>query len=187
VAGNQFWSGWLAARWPVALPSPARKPVLAGKPDGTCIVDIGQWNYPPRDLRLSDADRDRALAELGEHFQAGRLTAGKLDDRSGQLLRARTSGELADVLANLLRDQAMVTVPGSGRRLFSPRVIVAVVIVIAVVGMSGHSVLAIVVPAAIVVLLVLRRKRGGGVGRRRWRRSGRPCAGRGQAVGVCAG
>jgi hypothetical protein len=27
-------------------------------------------------LRVSDADRDSALAELSEHFQAGRLTAG---------------------------------------------------------------------------------------------------------------
>jgi len=35
-------------------------------------------------LRASDADRDAVLALLSEHFQAGRLTAGELDERSGQ-------------------------------------------------------------------------------------------------------
>jgi multisubunit Na+/H+ antiporter MnhB subunit len=141
-------------------------------------VDTDQWNYPPRDLRLSDTDRDRALAELSEHFQAGRLTAGELDDRSGRILRARTFGELADVLADLPRDRAVLPVPGRSRRRFSAGIIVAVVIVI-VVGMlgrghghsgGGHSALTIMVPAAIVLLLVLRRVRGGEPGRRRWRR-----------------
>jgi hypothetical protein len=152
------------------------------KPNGTCIVDTDSWRYLPRDLRLSDADRDRALAELSEHFQAGRLTAGELDDRSGRILRAMTSGELADVFADLPRDQALVpvpelSVPDRGRRLFSRRVIVAVVIVIAAVGLivnglnrsGGHGVLAIVVAAAVMVLLVLRGERGGGPGRRRRR------------------
>jgi hypothetical protein len=32
-------------------------------------------------LRVSDADRDSALAGLSEHFQAGRLTAAELGCR----------------------------------------------------------------------------------------------------------
>jgi hypothetical protein len=35
---------------------------------------------------------DRVLAELSEHFQAGRLTAEELDERSGRALQARTVG-----------------------------------------------------------------------------------------------
>jgi hypothetical protein len=145
-------------------------------------VDTDPWNYPPRDLRLSDADRDRALAELSEHFSAGRLTVEELDDWSGRIVRARTSGELADVLADLPRERASPPFPSRSRRLFSPRVIVAAVIVaavllIAVVGMLGkghshsggsNSVLA-VLPVAMVLLVVLSRRRGGEPGRQ-WRR-----------------
>jgi hypothetical protein len=34
--------------------------------------------YPPGHLRVSDAGRDRALAELTEAFQAGRITASAI-------------------------------------------------------------------------------------------------------------
>ena len=57
--------------------------------------------FPPGDLRVSDADRDRALAELSEAFQVGRLTAGEFDQRSGQALRSRTGSELTGLLADL--------------------------------------------------------------------------------------
>lgn len=52
-------------------------------------------------LRASDADRDAVLALLGEHFQAGRISAEEFDDRSGQALTARTYGELAVLTADL--------------------------------------------------------------------------------------
>ena len=52
-------------------------------------------------LRVSDADRDSALAELSEHFQAGRLTAAELDERTGQALSARTWEDLAGLMADL--------------------------------------------------------------------------------------
>jgi Domain of unknown function (DUF1707) len=56
-----------------------------------------------RQLRVSDADRDAVVTELGEHFQAGRLDAAELDDRAGRALRARTGGDLDEVLADLPR------------------------------------------------------------------------------------
>jgi len=62
-------------------------------------------DYPPGDLRVSDADRDRALSELNEAFQEGRITADEFDDRSGRVLRARTGGELRALLADLPREQ----------------------------------------------------------------------------------
>jgi hypothetical protein len=64
------------------------------------------------DLRVSDADRDRALAELSEHFQAGRLDGDEFEERSGRALRARTARELADLFADLPRDRVHAQVPG---------------------------------------------------------------------------
>jgi hypothetical protein len=64
-------------------------------------MDRAGWSYPPGDFRVSDADRDRALSELGVAFQAGRITADELDQRSGQALAARTGNELTALLADL--------------------------------------------------------------------------------------
>jgi len=58
-------------------------------------------NSIPAAMRASDADRDAALSDLSEHFQAGRLTAGEFDERTGLALAARTMGELRDLLADL--------------------------------------------------------------------------------------
>jgi Domain of unknown function (DUF1707) len=58
-------------------------------------------NYPPAEMKASDADRDAVLSELSEHFQAGRLTNAEFDERAGQALAARTWGELKDLLRDL--------------------------------------------------------------------------------------
>jgi hypothetical protein len=57
--------------------------------------------FPPGDLRVSDAERDRALSELSEAYQAGRITADEFDQRSAQALSARTGKELTTPLADL--------------------------------------------------------------------------------------
>jgi hypothetical protein len=57
--------------------------------------------YPTAAMRASDADRDAVLADLSEHFQAGRLTAEEFDERAGRALAARTWGELKDLLRDL--------------------------------------------------------------------------------------
>jgi hypothetical protein len=64
-------------------------------------MDRAGWSYPPGDLRVSDADRDRALSELSGAFQVGRITADEFDERSGQALAARTGKELTALLADL--------------------------------------------------------------------------------------
>jgi hypothetical protein len=64
-------------------------------------MDRAARDYPPGDLRISDADRDRALYELSEAFQAGRITADELEQRSGQVLGARTGKALTAPLADL--------------------------------------------------------------------------------------
>jgi hypothetical protein len=58
-------------------------------------------NDRPAAMRASDADRDAVVSDLSEHFQAGRLTAGEFDERTGQALTARTWGELAELVADL--------------------------------------------------------------------------------------
>jgi hypothetical protein len=64
-------------------------------------MDRAGRDYPPGDLRVSDADRDRAICELSRAFQAGRITAGEFDERSGQALGARTGKDLTALLADL--------------------------------------------------------------------------------------
>lgn len=58
-------------------------------------------NCPPAAIRASDADRDAVLSDLGEHFQAGRLTSAEFDERTGWALAARTWGELEELVADL--------------------------------------------------------------------------------------
>lgn len=69
----------------------------------------------PTAMRASDADRDAVVSDLGEHFQAGRLTAAELDERTGRALAARTWGELGKLLADLPASRPAAT-PSSGAR-----------------------------------------------------------------------
>src|SRR5580704_13560711 len=55
----------------------------------------------PRDLRASDADRDRVLALLGEAMSDGRLTPDEHSERVQRAFSARTLGELAELTADL--------------------------------------------------------------------------------------
>jgi hypothetical protein len=68
-------------------------------------------------MRASDADRDAVVSDLSEHFQAGRLTAAELDERTGRALTARTWGELTELAADLpvLRSAARPATPAAGR------------------------------------------------------------------------
>src|ERR1700729_2567752 len=67
----------------------------------------------PSGMRVSDADRDRALAELSEHFQAGRLTADEHEERMDLALKARTAGDLAALSPALPRKPSTVAGPAS--------------------------------------------------------------------------
>jgi hypothetical protein len=55
----------------------------------------------PRDLRASDADRDRVLALLAEAMSDGRITAEEHAERVQRAFSARTLGELAALTADL--------------------------------------------------------------------------------------
>ena len=55
----------------------------------------------PRDLRASDADRDRVLVLLAEAASDGRLTPEEHAERVQRACTARTLGELADLTTDL--------------------------------------------------------------------------------------
>ncbi|NUS42233.1 MAG: DUF1707 domain-containing protein [Mycobacteriaceae bacterium] len=53
------------------------------------------------DIRIGTADRERALADLSDHFSAGRLSVAEFDERSAAIAAAATRRELATVFADL--------------------------------------------------------------------------------------
>jgi len=130
----------------------------------------------PSGLRVSDADRDRALAELSEHFQAGRLTADEHEERMSLALKARTAGDLAELFTDLPRKPSAMAGPApqpAGPALppasspparFNPVLVVPVVILAALVlggFFSGHP-FVIGLGPVILVLLIVRGLLGGG-------------------------
>jgi uncharacterized RDD family membrane protein YckC len=54
-----------------------------------------------REIRASDADRDRAVAELTEHHMQGRLDSDELGQRTQLAYSAKTRGELIRLLSDL--------------------------------------------------------------------------------------
>ncbi|HTW00899.1 MAG TPA: DUF1707 domain-containing protein [Streptosporangiaceae bacterium] len=61
---------------------------------------------PPRDLRASDADRERVVALLTEAASDGRLTLGEHSERAERAYSARTLGDLAELTADLAAPSA---------------------------------------------------------------------------------
>ncbi|GAA4224711.1 DUF1707 domain-containing protein [Actinomadura meridiana] len=63
-------------------------------------------DVPLRDLRASDADRERVAAVLGEAYADGRLTADEHADRTARVYAARTLGELTGLTGDLGPEEA---------------------------------------------------------------------------------
>ena len=136
------------------------------------VMSTATRDHPSGSLRVSDADRDRAIAELSEHYQVGRLTTEELEDRTGRALQARTAADLAALFTDLPRRQAPVTsaaasAPASPARSWparswparvpvAPFAVLAVVVALAV--LSGHPHIAWV---PVLVLIVVRLLVGG--------------------------
>ena len=59
-----------------------------------------EWSGPGQ-LRIGNAEREKAATELGEHLAAGRLDADEYTDRVGKVYAARTAGDLAPLFADL--------------------------------------------------------------------------------------
>ena len=52
-------------------------------------------------VRVGDAERDQAVAALGEHYVAGRLTKDELDERADAAWSARTAADLTRLFRDL--------------------------------------------------------------------------------------
>jgi len=55
-------------------------------------VALGDRVAAGHELRVSDAERDAAAAELREHYASGRLDSDELDQRLSAALAASSSG-----------------------------------------------------------------------------------------------
>jgi hypothetical protein len=53
------------------------------------------------DLRASDAERDDVAAELGQHFQDGRLDQAEFEERVAAAIAAKTQRDLDQLLTDL--------------------------------------------------------------------------------------
>jgi len=118
-------------------------------------MDMPIWSFPRGDIRVSDAERDQAVARLSEHFQAGRLTQEEFEDRSGRALQARTGGDLSVLFTDLPQNTVSaptVADPAAGQqpqlgpgivrradRLRVGRVVIACVIAAIILGGTGHG------------------------------------------------
>ena len=54
-------------------------------------------------IRIGDAERDRAVATLGDHFAAGRLTNEEFEQRMEQAIKARFNDDLEPLFVDLPR------------------------------------------------------------------------------------
>jgi hypothetical protein len=52
-------------------------------------------------MRVSDAEREAAAAELREHFASGRLTQDELEERLSAVFAAKTRGDLSGLFTDL--------------------------------------------------------------------------------------
>jgi hypothetical protein len=72
------------------------------------------WVWPPPNssesrpiqkapVRIGDAERDRAIAALGDHFAEGRLNAEEFEQRVDQAIKARFNEDLEPLFVDLPR------------------------------------------------------------------------------------
>ena len=62
---------------------------------------LESYEPKPKALRASDADRDRAVAQLRQHLSDGRLTVEEFSERLDQAYAARTTADLDHALREL--------------------------------------------------------------------------------------
>jgi Domain of unknown function (DUF1707) len=77
----------------------------------------------PVPVRIGDAERDKAVTELGDHFAAGRLTREEFDTRVDQAMAARFDRDLQPLFFDLPRTQPVPSRPAGpppGLRLVWP-------------------------------------------------------------------
>ena len=114
-----------AARRPWRADSPQ-----AGRPGGS------RWGARP-ELRVSDAERDAVVTELGEHFGQGRLDQSEFDERVTRALSARTGRDLDGLLADLPPARAESSTPQPGAPFPRPLAVVPLLAAILIAGVAA--------------------------------------------------
>jgi hypothetical protein len=61
---------------------------------------------PTTPVRIGDAERDKAVSDLGDHFAAGRLSREEFDERADQAMQARFSTDLDPLFTDLPKTAA---------------------------------------------------------------------------------
>jgi hypothetical protein len=89
------------------------------------------------DLRVSDAERDVVAAELGRHYQDGRLDPAEFDQRMSAALAARTRRELDELTVDLPRPAGQQLIPAGLRSHRPPRILPILPRLIAAVVIAG--------------------------------------------------
>ncbi|HET6654372.1 MAG TPA: DUF1707 domain-containing protein [Nocardioides sp.] len=66
------------------------------------------------ELRISDEEREAAVASLGEHYAAGRLTKDEYDERASVAFKARTASALRPLFVDLPGPHPFAATPRTG-------------------------------------------------------------------------
>ncbi|HVD18165.1 MAG TPA: DUF1707 domain-containing protein [Propionibacteriaceae bacterium] len=98
-------------------------PGRVGLPPGN-VLWVWPTPYGPMDsrpsqktqIRIGDAERDRAVAALGDHFAAGRLSNEEFEQRMEQAIKARFNDDLEPLFADLPRTVQPDSEPKSHHR-----------------------------------------------------------------------
>ena len=142
-------------------------------------VPFGRAMRAHHSLRASDADREAVVDRLSEAAGEGRLEPDELEQRVEGALRARSYGDLAELLADLPADGRILSPrarwranPVARSAVFGAGLLVSVIVVLAVVAVVAMLVLAAAASWIAFVLFWLvccgsrRRLVGGRAGRR---------------------
>jgi hypothetical protein len=94
-----------------------------------------------RDVRVSDAERDTVVTELGQHFQDGRLDRGEFDQRVGSALVAKTRSDLDALVTDLPRPAATAVPDRRPVGYLAPRAlaVVPLLVIAAFIAAAAHG------------------------------------------------
>ncbi|MFI9818252.1 DUF1707 SHOCT-like domain-containing protein [Saccharothrix variisporea] len=117
-----------------------------------------------RDIRIGDAERQRAIELLGEHLSEGRLDVDEYGDRTARVTAAKTRGELLALFADLpaphprfaqvapLPSTAPPALPGQDRRWLQAAVPLVGLLTVALFFLVKNPFVFLLVPAVALIV-----------------------------------
>lgn len=86
------------------------------------------------EMRVGDAERERAVAMLGDHYAAGRLDLEEFDDRLTAAYAARTGADLARLFLDLPAGapSRLTARPSAARRRATRRLLIPALLVLVI-------------------------------------------------------